>query len=113
MGYTSNNYSGYGIFSTEAVIVKDYITTIIVKPNEIPKRLQTGQTSYTRSNNIYDFSGNNLEWTQEAGNTQYAKYRICRGGRSDNNCYSSYRFSITSTISEDTFSRPQLYIKVD
>ena len=37
----------------------------------------TGYSEYWKANNIYDFAGNCLEWTQEGW---YASYRVCRGG---------------------------------
>ena len=37
----------------------------------------TGSSEYWKANNIYDFAGNCLEWTQEAG---YTNYRAIRGG---------------------------------
>ena len=116
VGYTGNTTSGYGNYNTEAVTVGDGNTTIIVKPSGTSKQLQTGQTSYTRSNNIYDLSGNFLECTQEAYQTDQ---RITRGGGYDDtnsnrtysacrsSIYAYYRYSDTSSNS----SRPHFYIK--
>ena len=76
VGYTGNTTSGYGNYNTEAVIVRDNNTTIIIKPSGTSQKLQTGQTSYTKSNNIYDLSGNCKEWTPESGD---ASNRTVRG----------------------------------
>lgn len=78
VGYTGNTYSGYGNYNSEAVKVNNEDVEIIVKEQDISQRLQTGQTSYTESNNIYDLSGNCLDWTQEASATTY---RVSRGRR--------------------------------
>ncbi len=117
VGYTGNTYSGYGNYTTEAVTVSnsDNSTTIIVKKSGLSQKLGTGQTSYTKSNNIFDLSGNCCDWTQEAYDT---KYRVSRGsyyGYGNNDYYypfSASRYSIKSTNSPATCSsRPQLYIK--
>ena len=42
----------------------------------------TGSSDNWKANNIYDFAGNCIEWTQEAN---YTIYRVVRGG----NCYGS------------------------
>ncbi len=60
--------SGYGNYAAEAVTVGNSDTTITVKPSGSGTQLKTGQTSYTRRNNIYDMPGNCYDWTQEAFN---------------------------------------------
>ncbi len=75
VGYTGNDTSGYGNYNTEAVTVGDDSVTITVKASGTSTKLKTGQTSYTRSNNIYDLSGNYYDWTQEAC---YSNSRISR-----------------------------------
>ena len=72
VGYTGNTTSGYGNNYYEAVIVNNGTTAITLKTSGTSHKLQTGETSYTKSNNIYDLSGNCEDWTQEA----------CNGGRS-------------------------------
>ena len=69
VGYTVNTYSGYGNHPLETVIVNNKDVAIIVKAQNTSRKLQTGQTSYTKSNNIYDLSGNCTELTQEASDT--------------------------------------------
>ncbi len=68
VGYTGNTTSGYGNYAAEAVTVGNSDTTITVKPSGSGTQLKTGQTSYTRRNNIYDMPGNCYDWTQEAFN---------------------------------------------
>ena len=41
------------------------------------KELNTGKTTFTMANNIYDLAGNYNEWTQEASDTNR---RVERGG---------------------------------
>ena len=115
VGYTENPYSGYGNYNTEAVIVSnsDNSTAIVVKGSSLSEKLETGQTSYTISNNIYDLSGNCFDWTQEANSDCY---RIERGGSFSDwpggCCFSASRYSdYVSCTSWDCSTRPQLYIK--
>ena len=114
VGYTGNTTSGYGDFKNEAVTVGDNDTTIVVKPSGTYQKLQTGQTSYTKSNNIYDLSGNHGEWTQEALNTSI---RVIRGGCSSdttiNITYSASRSDGLSPVNTNnsTSSRTHFYIK--
>ena len=108
-----NTSSGYGNYKTEAVKVSNSTTTIIVKPSGKYSKLSTGQTSYTKSNNIYDLSGNYSDWTQEAYSTTS---RVLRGGCSDDSgVYSTYSASrkdhMTTNGTGNYSSRPQLYIK--
>lgn len=113
VGYTGNTTSGYGNYQMEEIDVKDNKVTIIVKLSGISEKLQTGQTSYTRINNIYDLSGNCYDWTQEAQN---GDCRVLRGGYyfTNDNLYtcSSYRGTYYPTLFYDRISsRPCLYIK--
>lgn len=116
VGYTGNDYSGYGNYKREAVTVSnsDNSTTIVVKKKFSSQKLKTGQTSYTKSNNIYDLSGNCCDCTQEAaGGTDK---RVFRGGHydSDNTAftYSASRANPYPSSNYDySSSRPQLYIK--
>ena len=48
-----------------------------IKANGTPAKLNTGKTTFTMANNIYDLAGNCWEWTQEA---DYANRRADRGG---------------------------------
>ena len=57
---TWGNYYGTSVKASDG-------TTEIKKSDE-KQILSTGITTFTRANNIYDFAGNCLEWTQEAYN---------------------------------------------
>ena len=119
VGYTNyGTYGDYGNFYGKYVIVSNNNesnrTTIKVKDSSKAIKLQTGQTSYTRSNNIYDLSGNCYDWTQEAsGNGK----RVCRGGDDggysvNEDDYVAVRKDFDATREGETLSsRPQLYIK--
>ena len=64
-------------------------------------KLNTGKTTFTMANNIYDLAGNCYEWTQEAN---YAHNRASRGGSYGGNGSSypaSYRNFISSSDSSD------------
>ena len=113
VGYTGNTYSGYGNYKTEAVKVENADVTITIKAKSISQKLATGQTSYTKSNNVFDLSGNCNDWTQEASNTSY---RVCRGGNFNGsgitNTYSASRgWSDTSLTLDVISSRPHFYVK--
>ena len=53
------------------------------EPWERENRQNTGTSEYWKANNIYDFAGNSLEWTQEKYST--ATNRTVRGGNYNNN----------------------------
>ncbi len=115
VGYTGETITGYGNYYYENVIVKANNTTIIVKASGQEQKLETGQTSYTKSNNIYDLSGNCNEWTQEACNTLY---RVRRGAgyylsvANPNQTMTSARLTFNPTSKTVNFTtRPMLYIK--
>lgn len=75
VGSSGQTYSGYGNYNSEAVTVNNNHTIITVKAKSTSQKLATGQTSYTNSNNIYDLSGNCMDWTQEAYGTDGRSYR--------------------------------------
>ena len=54
--------------------------TTVLKANGKDQKLNTGKTTFTMANNIYDLAGNCYEWTQEAFDTNY---RALRGGSYD------------------------------
>lgn len=115
VGCTGKVANGFGNHYNEEVSVKNGNTTIIIKAAGTEKKLKTGQTSYTRSNNVFDLSGNCNDWTQEAFQTAY---RIRRGGAYYNSVkgtdrnFASCRLSYSPSLSGESFStRPQLYIK--
>ena len=51
--------------------------TTDIKASKKSEKLNTGKTTFTMANNIYDLAGNVWEWTQEANNTYN---RASRGG---------------------------------
>lgn len=113
VGKTGNTTSGYGNYNTEAVTVKNSKTTIIVKPSGTLKKLKTGQTSYTKSNNIYDLSGNCYDWTQEASpnNSRVMRGGDCCESYSDLTCSAGRAYGKPSSDDRDYTSRPHFYIK--
>ena len=96
---TWGNYYGTSVKASDG--------TTEIKKSDKQQILDTGITTFTRANNIYDFAGNCEEWTQEANDTVYRAYRdgFCnvsgsyypasdRGDRSPTNDNSSFvRFS--------------------
>jgi len=72
--------SSWGNYKGTSVKADDGTTEI--KASGKNQILNTGKTTFTMANNIYDLAGNCLELTQEAG---YTSNRAYRGG----NCYSS------------------------
>ena len=71
----------------------------------------TGFSESWKANNIYDFAGNCLEWTQEANNTDDRAYR---GGNANyNGSYgpASLRVNVIPTLTGSNYgSRPTLYL---
>ena len=112
VGYSGQTYSGYGNYNTEAVAINNNSSTIVVKPQGTSQKLETGQVSYTRSNNIYDLSGNCLDWTREAV-SDYLRVTRGRTYLSDtNDNYMGYRDTLSLLSYGSRFSsRPCLYIK--
>ena len=113
VGESGETTSGYGNYTAEEVKVSDANTTIVVKKSGLSQKLRTGQTSYTKSNNIYDLSGNCRDGTQESF---YDSSRVLRGGCYFENFgdmnFSAFRGPNQPTVSNDVnSSRPQLYIK--
>ena len=72
--------SSWGNYKGTSVKADDGTTEI--KASGKNQILNTGKTTFTMANNIYDLAGNCLELTQEAG---YTSNRAYRGG----DCYSS------------------------
>ena len=66
---TWGNYYGTSVKASDG--------TTEIKKSDKQQILDTGITTFTRANNIYDFAGNCSEWTQEASSTYY---RASRGG---------------------------------
>ena len=103
---------GYGNYPPGEVKVTNSDTEILIKEESRDVILKTGQTSYTKSNNIYDLAGNCGDFTQEAFN-RYG--RTIRGAFfvDDYINFWDYPSSRTSGIvgSEDLSSRPCFYIR--
>ncbi len=66
--------SSWGNYKDVSVKASDGETEI--KASGTSTKLETGITTYTMANNIYDLAGNYYEWTQEA---DYASHRVFRG----------------------------------
>lgn len=77
VGYTGKVTSENGNFYPGSVTVKNEETTINVKNANTYLKLNTGSTTYTKTNNIFDLCGNLYEWTQEAAGIGG---RVVRGG---------------------------------
>ena len=60
----NRNSSSWGNYRGTSVKADDGTTEI--KANGTPAKLNTGKTTFTMANNIYDLAGNCSEWTQEA-----------------------------------------------
>ncbi len=114
VGYSNGTISSRGNYAREEIKVSNGNNTIIVKEKNVVKKLMTGQTSYTRLNNIYDLGGNCYDFTQEAHNDSR---RIVRGGYYLNGgwkdyTYISFRAAATQLNIDDIFSsRPYFCIK--
>ena len=74
-GYDINNSSSWGNYYKTDVYSSD--GSSIIKPNGTSQKLETGITTFTMANNVYDLAGNCIEWTQEADG---AFRRVYRGG---------------------------------
>ena len=74
--------SSWGNYYNTSVKANDGTTEI--KANGTLAKLNTGKTTFTMANNIYDLAGNVYEWTQEAYGTNR---RALRGG--NYGCYGS------------------------
>ena len=89
--------SSWGNYKKTSVKADDGTTEI--KASETMENLNTGKTTFTMANNIYDLAGNVWEWTQEAngtdgragrgGNYSYNGSNVPASGRGYNNPDSS------------------------
>ena len=79
--------SSWGNYKDTLVTADDGTTKI--KEYGTSAKLNTGVTTFTMANNIYDLAGNVSEWTKEAS---YADYRASRGGTFSSNCSDSSSF---------------------
>ena len=67
--------SSWGNYKGTSVKADD--GTTVLKASGEERQLNTGKTTFTMANNIYDLAGNCYEWTQEASGTSN---RAVRGG---------------------------------
>ena len=67
------NSSTWGNYKVTSVKADDGTTKI--KESGTSAKLNTGKTTFTMANNIYDLAGNVSEWTQEASDTDYRAVR--------------------------------------
>ena len=72
-GYTDENSGEYGNYQNVSVKANDGTTEI--KASGTKEKLKTGETTFTKTCNIYDLAGNCLEYTQEVNNTDNRVYR--------------------------------------
>lgn len=99
--YLNGNY----YYST--VLSSDGTTTI--KARRTGKKINTGVTTYTMANKIYDLAGNCAEKTQEVvGNSNRMSRGGCFSGNTPSN-YAGYRENEGTGNTDST--RPSLYIK--
>ena len=109
VGYNSEDT--YGNYLDKEIKLTKENTTIVVKPSGKEIKLKTGETSYTKTNNIYDLAGNASEITQERNKAGV----IGRSGvYTTPYIYSMASRVIMITIStpyDDRSSRACLYIK--
>ena len=71
--------SSWGNYNNTVVKADDGTTEIKASGTSSSSKLNTGKTTFTMANNIYDLAGNVSEWTQEASNTDTSG-RASRGG---------------------------------
>ena len=112
---TLDNVNEYA--NCKDVNVKSSDGTQIIKPSGTATILQTGITTYTEINNIYDFVGNIYEWTQEAfgSSSSYNRYnRSARGTDYGDSGGSVFYRGCTANVADGGFgrsTRPTLYIR--
>ena len=103
--------SSWGNYRSTSVKADDGITEI--KASGTEEVLNTGVTTFTMANNIYDLAGNCLEWTQEA---TYIGSRAIGGGDYNSGTYSAsgrnYGGGITNAATDDFRYPPNLNNKV-
>ena len=75
--------------------------TTDIKASKKSEKLNTGKTTFTMANNIYDLAGNVYEWTQGAGGTNVRAVRSGGYGGDGYNDPASYRTSNSSDSNYD------------
>ena len=81
--------SSWGNYDGTSVKADDGTTEL--KASGTRAKLNTGKTTFTMANNIYDLAGNCSEWTQEASYTNYRAYRGGFYGHDGSSTPASYR----------------------
>ena len=84
---TSGKYAVYDNTTTYELGTWTTISGTYTKPNTSPDKntlLSTGITDYTKKMNIYDFAGNEWEWTLEHATSDSSDPCAYRGGFCDN-----------------------------
>ena len=82
----NNDSSSWGNYYASSVKADDGKTEL--KASGTFGQLNTGKTTFTMANNIYDLAGNVMEWTQEA---READFRVNRGSDYTYTSSASYR----------------------
>ena len=82
----NNDSSSWGNYYASSVKADD--GTTVIKASGKFQKLNTGKTTFTMANNIYDLAGNVMEWTQEA---READFRVNRGSDYTYTSSASYR----------------------
>ena len=108
--YDINDSTSYGNYYNVDVYSSD--GSSIIKPSGTEQKLETGITTFTRANNVYDLAGNCMEWTQEA---RYTYYRYFRGGTYSDYGSSSpvtdrFSYNVPTHGYSDYASRPTLIL---
>ena len=112
--YILSSSNGYGSTATWQKIPDNYEKPIVKPgPPEGVALFSTGITERNKKVNIYDFAGNEYEWTLEHATVYTSDPCSCRGGvfHGDSSVYpASYRIYDNTTSSYDyTSFRPVLY----
>ena len=98
-GWGNSNKSTFEYINNNGEIVKKEKGEYISIP--------TGNSEYTKANNIYDLAGNRFEFTMESSSMG----RFYRGGSFSYNITSDYRYYADPTLAYNISCRAMLYIK--
>ena len=95
--------SSWGNYTGTSVKADDGTTEI--KASGTSAKLNTGKTTFTMANNIYDLAGNCYEWTQEADDTYNRAGRGGSYGGNGSNLPASNRFGTYPDVSSNAVRR--------
>ena len=95
--------SSWGNYKGTSVKADDGTTEI--KASGTSAKLNTGKTTFTMANNIYDLAGNCYEWTQEADDTYNRAGRGGSYGGNGSNLPASNRFGTYPDVSSNAVRR--------